>query len=50
MPNGGCPLGARLRALRQLERRFDPGNLFRMNLNIEPAGGVTFPSAGTPVS
>jgi FAD/FMN-containing dehydrogenase len=26
--------------LQAVKRRFDPGNLFRMNLNIAPAGGV----------
>ncbi|NDZ16537.1 FAD-linked oxidase [Variovorax sp. WS11] len=36
--------------LQQLKRRFDPGNLFRMNLNIEPAGGASALSAGTPAS
>jgi hypothetical protein len=32
--------GANHVRLQAVKRRFDPGNLFRMNLNIVPAGGV----------
>jgi len=31
--------------LQALKRRFDPGNLFRMNLNIAPAAGTTMESS-----
>lgn len=34
-----------LERLRELKRRFDPGNLFRDNFNIDPDGGTP---AGTP--
>ena len=32
--------GANHGRLQAVKRQFDPGNLFRMNLNIVPAGGV----------
>jgi hypothetical protein len=31
--------GASLKRLAQVKRRWDPGNLFRMNENIAPAAG-----------
>jgi hypothetical protein len=35
--------GANYARLQAVKRQFDPGNLFRMNLNIEPAGASPSP-------
>ena len=35
--------GANYARLQALKRRFDPSNMFRMNLNIEPGRGVASP-------
>ena len=37
--------GAKLARLTALKEKFDPANLFRMNVNIAPASAVTRPTS-----
>jgi hypothetical protein len=39
--------GENLRRLREVKHRFDPTNLFRLNNNVLPAGGVDLPGPRT---